>query len=91
MSSNHPSEDDENDGEQLDEKAEEFIARFYEWLRAELPDITTVSPLSMRSNASREFDHSGKRWARGLMVALGSAGSGGLIQGRCLWSFFFTD
>ncbi|KAF3771587.1 hypothetical protein EJ110_NYTH60087 [Nymphaea thermarum] len=35
MSSNYPSEDEENDGEQVDEKAEEFIARFYERLRAE--------------------------------------------------------
>ncbi|KAF3773469.1 hypothetical protein EJ110_NYTH42080 [Nymphaea thermarum] len=35
MWSNYPSEDDENDGEQVDEKAEEFIARFYERLRAE--------------------------------------------------------
>ncbi|KAF3773474.1 hypothetical protein EJ110_NYTH42094 [Nymphaea thermarum] len=43
----------------------------------------------MRSIASRELESSGLRWTRGLMVAMGSAGSRGLIQGRCL-SFFFT-
>ncbi|CAN6464562.1 unnamed protein product [Victoria cruziana] len=35
ISSYCPSEDDDNDGEQVDEKAEEFIARFYEQLRAQ--------------------------------------------------------
>uniref|UniRef100_A0A5K1AYN8 DUF761 domain-containing protein n=1 Tax=Nymphaea colorata TaxID=210225 RepID=A0A5K1AYN8_9MAGN len=35
ISSYYPSEDDENDGEQVDEKAEEFIARFYEQLRTQ--------------------------------------------------------